>query len=141
MQCVALLMTQDVFGRTLGALTGEGTSKTIFAAMDGVAALGELVFHWDYLAITCLLWQHYMGFSLRSWLRKIQVWDPLTGLLANLVELGSLQKERLAGQLLDFTNVVTRIVGKCGSYVLPQRSQTSHWHPVLGWFAQPLDQG
>lgn len=34
----------------------------------------------------------------------------------------------------------TRILESCGRYVSGKQSSLTHWHPVLGWFAQPPDQ-
>lgn len=39
--------------------------------------------------------------------------------------------------LLQF--VVTRMLEACQQYVVAKRSNLTHWHPVLGWFAQTID--
>lgn len=35
--------------------------------------------------------------------------------------------------------VVTRLLESCQHYVVMKQSNLTHWHPVLGWFAQPMD--
>lgn len=35
--------------------------------------------------------------------------------------------------------VVTRMLEACQQYVVAKRSNLTHWHPVLGWFAQTID--
>jgi hypothetical protein len=39
----------------------------------------------------------------------------------------------------DFQFVVTRLLESCQHYVVTKQSNLTHWHPVLGWFAQSLD--
>lgn len=38
-----------------------------------------------------------------------------------------------------FTVVVTGLLESCQNYVVSKQSNLTHWHPVLGWFAQPMD--
>ena len=43
---------------------------------------------------------------------------------------------------VDYVNLVTVLTGlldSCGQYVTAKQSNTSHWHPVLGWFSSRLD--
>jgi len=35
--------------------------------------------------------------------------------------------------------VVKRLLQCCQQYVLSKRSNLTHWHPVLGWFAEKTD--
>lgn len=35
--------------------------------------------------------------------------------------------------------MVTGLLESCQNYVVSKQSTLTHWHPVLGWFAQPLD--
>lgn len=35
--------------------------------------------------------------------------------------------------------VVTRLLESCQNYVMSKQSNLTHWHPVLGWFAQGTD--
>lgn len=34
---------------------------------------------------------------------------------------------------------MTKLLESCQNYVLSKQSNLSHWHPFLGWFAQPMD--
>lgn len=35
---------------------------------------------------------------------------------------------------------MTGLLESCQNYVVTKQSNTTHWHEVLGWFAQPIDQ-
>ena len=35
--------------------------------------------------------------------------------------------------------MVTGLLESCQNYVVNKQSNLTHWHPVLGWFAQPMD--
>ena len=37
--------------------------------------------------------------------------------------------------------VVTRLLLACKEYVNSNKSHLTHWHPLLGWFAQKYEQG
>lgn len=41
--------------------------------------------------------------------------------------------------ILIFEVVVTGLLESCQNYVVSKQSNLTHWHPVLGWFAQPVD--
>ncbi|KAK4876027.1 hypothetical protein RN001_012449 [Aquatica leii] len=62
-------------------------------------------------------------------------------LLANLVQLGYIERETVLKELAfpTFTIVVTNLLESCQHYVVSKQSNLTHWHPILGWFAQPLD--
>lgn len=62
-------------------------------------------------------------------------------LLANLVHLAYLNIENLSSRLLDFVHVATKLLESCQKYVVNKRSNLTHWHPILGWFAQSIDHG
>merc|ERR1719193_43275 len=62
-------------------------------------------------------------------------------LLANLVHLGSLPTSKLQEQRTLFTNVITKLLESCRKYVQLKKSNLTHWHPVLGYFAQRTDSG
>lgn len=62
-------------------------------------------------------------------------------LLANLVHLAYLNIENLNSRLLDFVHVSTKLLESCQKYVVNKRSNLTHWHPILGWFAQSIDHG
>lgn len=84
-------------------------------------------------------------------------------LLANLIQLANIEREEVLRELCfpsftvnyfsimqyipicdilneSFTQfVVTRMLEACQQYVVAKRSNLTHWHPVLGWFAQTID--
>ncbi|XP_049776175.1 ubiquitin-protein ligase E3B isoform X1 [Schistocerca cancellata] len=62
-------------------------------------------------------------------------------LLANLIHLAYIQREDALRELYfpSFTFVVTRLLESCQHYVTSKQSNLTHWHPVLGWFAQETD--
>ncbi|XP_022242610.1 ubiquitin-protein ligase E3B-like isoform X2 [Limulus polyphemus] len=62
-------------------------------------------------------------------------------LLANLINLANKDLESLSPNILDFVNVVTRLIESCQKYVVNKQSNLTHWHPILGWFAQTIDRG
>ncbi|XP_023230770.1 ubiquitin-protein ligase E3B-like [Centruroides sculpturatus] len=65
--------------------------------------------------------------------------------LTKFVILKSLTSKRaeevLSNNLLDFMNVITRLLESCQKYVVNKQSNLTHWHPILGWFAQSIDHG
>jgi len=61
-------------------------------------------------------------------------------LLANLIQLGGTELEGLIENTSNFMHVATRLLQCCQQYVQNKRSNLTHWHPVLGWFAQKTDQ-
>ncbi|KAH1003133.1 ubiquitin-protein ligase E3B isoform X1 [Dendroctonus ponderosae] len=64
-------------------------------------------------------------------------------LLANLIQMAHLERHSTLPSLCfpTFTVVVTGLLESCQNYVVSKQSTLTHWHPVLGWFAQPLDPG
>lgn len=60
-------------------------------------------------------------------------------LMANLIQLGNSEMEGLVESTGQFMSVVSQLLGYCQQYVQSKRSNLTHWHPVLGWFAQKAD--
>ncbi|EFN88458.1 Ubiquitin-protein ligase E3B [Harpegnathos saltator] len=62
-------------------------------------------------------------------------------LLANLIQLANIEREEVLRELYfpSFTFVVTKMLEACQQYVVAKQSNLTHWHPVLGWFAQTID--
>ncbi|KAG7198940.1 hypothetical protein KM043_015752 [Ampulex compressa] len=62
-------------------------------------------------------------------------------LLANLIQLVNIQRDDVLAELYfpSFTFVVTKMLEACQQYVVTKQSNLTHWHPVLGWFAQSVD--
>ena len=40
-----------------------------------------------------------------------------------------------------FVSALTQMLCYCQKYVAQKKSNLTHWHPVLGWFSQPVDYG
>ncbi|RWS12158.1 ubiquitin-protein ligase E3B-like protein [Dinothrombium tinctorium] len=62
-------------------------------------------------------------------------------LLANLVHLASFDIPSLQEIIMDFVISVRCLLENCQKYVVNKQSSLTHWHPILGWFAQKVDQG
>lgn len=62
-------------------------------------------------------------------------------LLANIIQLGYFERNDSLKELgfPTFTVVITSLLESCQNYVVSKQSNLTHWHPVLGWFAQHLD--
>nr|XP_023030496.1 ubiquitin-protein ligase E3B [Leptinotarsa decemlineata] len=62
-------------------------------------------------------------------------------LLANLIQLAYIERHTTLREICfpTFTVVVTGLLESCQNYVVSKQSTLTHWHPVLGWFAQPMD--
>ncbi|XP_021042431.1 ubiquitin-protein ligase E3B [Mus pahari] len=62
-------------------------------------------------------------------------------LMGNLLHLGSLNLKLLEEEMDGFVSLLTRMLCYCQQYVSQKKSNLTHWHPVLGWFSQPVDYG
>ncbi|EEC03345.1 ubiquitin-transferase, putative [Ixodes scapularis] len=62
-------------------------------------------------------------------------------LLANLVHLAYLNIEVTAPAELFDVPAFFFLLESCQKYVVNKRSNLTHWHPILGWFAQSIDHG
>ncbi|XP_054155444.1 ubiquitin-protein ligase E3B-like [Oppia nitens] len=64
-------------------------------------------------------------------------------LLANIIHLAYIEipLNTMAANMVDFICVITKLLESCQKYVVSKQSSLTHWHPVLGWFAQNVDQG
>uniref|UniRef100_A0A0X3PWY0 HECT-type E3 ubiquitin transferase n=1 Tax=Schistocephalus solidus TaxID=70667 RepID=A0A0X3PWY0_SCHSO len=60
-------------------------------------------------------------------------------LIANLIHLSLLEVEVLVEHCEEFCIVVSKLLDRLGGYVGRKKSNLTSWHPILGWFAQPLD--
>lgn len=63
--------------------------------------------------------------------------------LANLVQFCYINIDFLKTDdqaLSDFVQIVKRVLIMCGRYVVSKQSSLTHWHSILGWFSQPIDQ-
>ncbi|XP_033112137.1 ubiquitin-protein ligase E3B-like [Anneissia japonica] len=60
-------------------------------------------------------------------------------LLSNIIHLGYIEQDKLIRNVASFTRVVHCLLMHCQNYVGKKKSNTSQWHPVLGWFSQSID--
>lgn len=62
-------------------------------------------------------------------------------LMANIVQMSYIERETTLKELFypNLTFVLTRFLESCQHYVVTKQSNLTHWHPILGWFAQKTD--
>lgn len=61
-------------------------------------------------------------------------------LLANLIHFAFISHKSINPFMVDFVLVIKKTLESCQKYVISKQSSTTHWHPVLGWFSQNVDQ-
>ncbi|GFQ69294.1 ubiquitin-protein ligase E3B [Trichonephila clavata] len=117
-----------------------------------ILSVPALVLHFHNFAPECLtiladhdIFKHALDLLVSEQNTRI-LFNALEGnyalcLIANLIHLGHSDLDNLQTNLLDFINVITRIMESCQKYVVNKKSNLTHWHPVLGWFAQKVDHG
>ncbi|KAF8796101.1 Ubiquitin-protein ligase E3B like protein [Argiope bruennichi] len=117
-----------------------------------ILSVPALILHFHSMAPECLailsdqgIFKHSLDLLISEQNARI-LFNALEGnyalcLIANLIHLAHSDLENLQANLLDFINVITRIMESCQKYVVNKRSNLTHWHPVLGWFAQKVDHG
>lgn len=67
--------------------------------------------------------------------------SSLSFLAGNLLHLGSLSLRLVEEEMDGFVSALTQMLCYCQKYVAQKKSNLTHWHPVLGWFSQPVDYG
>ncbi|XP_066246822.1 ubiquitin-protein ligase E3B [Euwallacea similis] len=125
---------------------------TIF--LINILSVPGLIYHLQTLSPETIstLQQHKLftrSFELLSSQQSMRiVFNTLEGsyalcLLANLIQMGYIERKLALKDLCfpTFTVVVTGLLESCQNYVVSKQSALTHWHPVLGWFAQPMDPG
>uniref|UniRef100_A0A0R3S056 Ubiquitin-protein ligase E3B n=1 Tax=Elaeophora elaphi TaxID=1147741 RepID=A0A0R3S056_9BILA len=60
-------------------------------------------------------------------------------LLANLIHLSYLDQHSLVEYLIDWTDVMNKMLTRCDRFSAKKKSSRSHWHPIFGWYSEPLD--
>ncbi|CAH8602645.1 unnamed protein product [Schistosoma rodhaini] len=60
-------------------------------------------------------------------------------LIANLIQLSLLETDILASHCTEFCIVLSKSMHYLGTYVGSKKSNLCSWHPILGWFAQSID--
>uniref|UniRef100_A0A5K3F543 HECT-type E3 ubiquitin transferase n=1 Tax=Mesocestoides corti TaxID=53468 RepID=A0A5K3F543_MESCO len=60
-------------------------------------------------------------------------------LIANLIQLSLLEVDVLVDHCEEFCVVLSKLLHRLGGYVGQKKSNLTCWHPILGWFSQPLD--
>ncbi|KAF4523556.1 hypothetical protein B566_EDAN012004 [Ephemera danica] len=62
-------------------------------------------------------------------------------LLGNIIQMAHIERDGSLREIYypAFTSVISTLLASCQRYVTNKQSNLTHWHPVLGWFAQYLD--
>lgn len=47
--------------------------------------------------------------------------------------------QSLVEYLIDWTDVMNKMLTRCNRLVAKKKSSRSHWHPIFGWYSEPLD--
>uniref|UniRef100_A0A158R3Z5 HECT-type E3 ubiquitin transferase n=1 Tax=Syphacia muris TaxID=451379 RepID=A0A158R3Z5_9BILA len=105
-----------------------------------------LITHLSPASIDLLLTNDVFGLCLTALLNSNDIFAILTGneslfLLANLTHLCAMNLERLIECLIDWTEVVGRLLSRCDDFILRNKDTCSHWHPIFGWYCQPVPHG
>lgn len=130
------------------------TDKLISMFLIHIFSIPALVQHLQNLAPECITVLVSAGFLHKS-LELLSgdqdmriVFNILEGnyalcLLANIIHLAYIEKDTVLPQIAfpTFTMVITKLMESCQHYVVTKQSNLTHWHPVLGWFAQAMDPG
>ncbi|GJQ75479.1 hypothetical protein Trydic_g17567 [Trypoxylus dichotomus] len=133
-------------------LSANFSDKLMTMFLIHILAVPGLVYHLDILtpeSTTNLVTYKILARSLEllsSQQSMRIVFNSLEGsyalcLLANLLQLAYIERETTLKELCfpTFTVVITSLLESCQNYVVNKQSNLTHWHPVLGWFAQPMD--
>ncbi|KAM0725175.1 Ubiquitin-protein ligase E3B [Formica fusca] len=133
-------------------ISSQMSDKLVSLFLINIFSVPALVYHLNILSPECIssfITNNLFGRSLEL-LNSEQnlriVFNALEGsyalcLLANLIQLANIEREEVLREICfpSFTFVVTRMLEACQQYVVAKRSNLTHWHPVLGWFAQTID--
>ncbi|XP_031779888.1 ubiquitin-protein ligase E3B isoform X3 [Nasonia vitripennis] len=131
----------------------KNSNKIMATFLISILSVPALIFYLDYKdQCTCILSykQNHVFESCVQFLSKKEnlglVSNNLGGnytlcLLANLVHLANIEINKVPDEVFfpDFTVVATHLLEFCQQYVVQKQSNTTHWHPILGWFEQPQD--
>lgn len=122
-EAVQIFYREPILKRIIELLAADDHSRVVFATLEGnytLCLMANLV----HLAFTSLKFirPHVIDFVVSCL--------PL--------------RESFQSNLTIFFVVVQCVLKKmldsCQKYVLSKQSSISHWHPVLGWFSQNVDQ-
>lgn len=47
--------------------------------------------------------------------------------------------QSLVEYLIDWADVMNKMLRRCDQLVAKRKSSRSHWHPIFGWYSEPLD--
>ncbi|XP_014290363.1 ubiquitin-protein ligase E3B [Halyomorpha halys] len=150
-------------GVALSAIFTLATRPLVSANLSGklvsmflihIFSVPALLLHLNQLAPECIGVLEANGFLQHSLeLLNVEqdlriVFNALEGsyalcLIANIIHITYLQRSILSTEIDVhlFSDVLRRLLKCCEVYVGSKQSNLSHWHPVLGWFAQPMDPG
>ncbi|XP_012263808.1 ubiquitin-protein ligase E3B isoform X2 [Athalia rosae] len=133
-------------------ISSQMSDKLVSMFLINICSVPALIYHLNIMSPECIsaLTTHNLFMRSLELLNSEQnlrvVFNALEGsyalcLLANLTQLANIERDEVLRELYfpSFTFVVTRMLEACQQYVVAKKSNLTHWHPVLGWFAQSVD--
>uniref|UniRef100_A0A2P2I5M6 Ubiquitin-protein ligase E3B n=1 Tax=Hirondellea gigas TaxID=1518452 RepID=A0A2P2I5M6_9CRUS len=152
-QSTVLLQKKNIFEQCVEFLYGEQRLRIMFHTLEASYAL-------CLLANTIHLAHHYVSaYNSSTTSHPCNNTSNTEALSKAEADAKTAQEEAQSKQAFDetmfrFNSVVRRLLEKCGEYVSSKQggsssavcskssgtTTSSQWHPVLGWFAQQLDQ-
>lgn len=133
-------------------ISSQMSDKLVSLFLINIFSVPSLVYHLNIHSPECITAMANNNLLIRSLdlLNSEQnlriIFNALEGsyalcLLANIIQLANIEKDEIMKlhYFPSFTFVVTKMLESCQQYVVAKQSNLTHWHPVLGCFAQPVD--
>ncbi|XP_043677000.1 ubiquitin-protein ligase E3B isoform X3 [Vespula pensylvanica] len=133
-------------------ISSQMSDKLVSLFLINIFSVPALVYHLNMLCPECIssFIMHNLFARSLELLNSEQnlriVFNALEGsyalcLLSNLIQLANIEREEVLrdSYFPSFTFVVTKMLEACQQYVVAKQSNITHWHPILGWFAQSVD--
>ncbi|XP_044002807.1 ubiquitin-protein ligase E3B [Aphidius gifuensis] len=133
-------------------ISSQMSDKLISLFLINVLSVPALVYHLNIHSSECIsvMISHNLLSRSLVFLNSEQnlriIFNALEGsyalcLLANIIQLANIERDEIIQEhsFPTFTFVVTKMLESCQQYVVSKQSNLTHWHPVLGCFAQPVD--
>ncbi|EEB13316.1 ubiquitin-protein ligase, putative [Pediculus humanus corporis] len=145
-------LTAIVTLSTLPLINSDFSNKMMTMFLIEILSIPGLILHIDQLAPDCLcmIEKHKILVKTTKLLNNEQntkiIFNALEGnyalcLLGNIIHLCYIERESTLNEFYfpEVTFILTRIMESCQQYVATKQSNLTHWHPILGWFAQNID--
>ncbi|KAG8042714.1 hypothetical protein G9C98_005354 [Cotesia typhae] len=133
-------------------ISSQMSDKLVSLFLINIFSVPALVYHLNIYSTECinLFISHNLFTRSLELLNSEQnlriIFNALEGsyalcLLANLIQLANIERDEVLKDLYfpSFIFVVTKMLESCQQYVVAKQSNLTHWHPVLGCFAQAVD--